>query len=36
MYELQATMGHSSIKLTVDLYGHFEMHSTTNPSPYDF
>jgi integrase len=36
MYELQATMGHSSIKLTVDLYGHFETHSTTNPSPYDF
>lgn len=36
MYEIQKTMGHSSIKLTVDLYGHFEPHTSANPSPYDF
>lgn len=36
MYEIQKTMGHSSIKLTVDLYGHFEPHTNANPSPYDF
>jgi hypothetical protein len=36
MYEIQKVMRHSSIKLTVDLYGHFEPHANANPSPYDF
>lgn len=36
MYQLQAILGHKTIKMTVDLYGHFKSQNVANPSPYSF
>ena len=36
MYQLQAILGHKSIKMTVDLYGNLKSEDIENPSPYDF
>lgn len=36
MYQLQAILGHKSIKMTVDLYGQLKAHDIVNPSPYAF
>lgn len=36
MYQLQAILGHKSIKMTVDLYGNLKAHNIKNPSPYKF
>jgi integrase len=34
MYQLQAILGHKSIKMTVDLYGHFKAADVKRVSPY--
>ncbi|MBI2519021.1 MAG: tyrosine-type recombinase/integrase [Bdellovibrio sp.] len=36
MYQLQAILGHKSIKMTVDLYGKLQAQDIKNPSPYKF
>lgn len=36
MYQLQAILGHKSIKMTVDLYGNLKAQDIKNPSPYEF
>lgn len=36
MYQLQAILGHKSIKMTVDLYGNQKAQDIKNPSPYKF
>jgi len=36
MYQLQAVLGHKTIKMTVDLYGNLKAQDIENPSPYDF
>jgi site-specific recombinase XerD len=35
MYALKAILGHKSIGLTVDLYGHFTAEHVERVSPYD-
>lgn len=35
MYELQAILGHKSIKMTIDLYGQLKSIDVENVSPYD-
>lgn len=35
MYALKAILGHRSIELTIDLYGHFTAEHVQNVSPYD-
>jgi hypothetical protein len=35
MYALKAILGHASIELTVDLYGHFIAEHVKRVSPYD-
>lgn len=36
MYQLQAILGHKSIKMTVDLYGKLKAQDIKSPSPYNF
>jgi integrase len=36
MYQLQSILGHKSIRLTVDLYGHFKSCDVKIASPYKF
>lgn len=36
MYQLQAILGHSTIHLTVDLYGRITAEDIEKPSPFDF
>jgi site-specific recombinase XerD len=36
MYQLQSILGHKSIRLTVDLYGHFKAADVKIASPYEF
>ncbi len=36
MYELQAILGHSSIKMTIDTYASFKASDVDNASPYNF
>jgi site-specific recombinase XerD len=35
MYALKAILGHASIQLTVDLYGHFTAEHVERVSPYE-
>jgi integrase len=35
MYALRAILGHKTIQLTVDLYGHFSSEHVRNVSPYE-
>jgi site-specific recombinase XerD len=35
MYALKAILGHKSIQLTIDLYGHFKACDVERPSPYE-
>jgi hypothetical protein len=36
MHELKAILGHKTIAMTVDLYGHIQAHDIAKPSPFDF
>jgi site-specific recombinase XerD len=36
MYQLQAILGHKTIQMTVDLYGHLKSQDIEDPSPYNF
>ncbi|MBF0315789.1 MAG: tyrosine-type recombinase/integrase [Oligoflexia bacterium] len=36
MYQIQSILGHRSVQLTIDLYGHLKSISIDDPSPFDF